>query len=45
MTVTKTANPTTLPEPGGPVTFTVVVRNTSAVDSITVTSLGDERAR
>ena len=36
ITVTKTANPTSLPEPGGPVTFTVVVRNTSAVDSITI---------
>ena len=31
--MTKTANPTSLPEPGGPVIFTVRVNNTSAVDS------------
>ncbi len=42
LAVTKTANPTSLPEPGGSVLFTLVVRNTSAVDSITVTSLVDD---
>jgi hypothetical protein len=38
--VDKTANPTTMPEPGGPVTYTVVVTNTSA-QSLTITSLTD----
>ena len=42
MTVSKTANPTSLPEPGGPVTFTVVVRNTSTVDSVTIDTLTDD---
>ncbi len=42
LAVTKTANPTSLPEPGGSVLFTLVVRNTSAVDSITLTSLADD---
>ena len=39
--VTKTANPTSLAEPGGAVHFTVRVDNTSAVDSVTITSLVD----
>jgi YVTN family beta-propeller protein len=39
--VTKTANPTGLPEPGGPVNFTVRIDNTSAVDAVTITSLVD----
>ncbi len=34
--VVKTANPTSLPEPGGNVTFTVQVTNTSSVDSLTI---------
>ncbi len=38
--VDKTANPVTLPEPGGTVTFTVVVTNTS-FESVTLTSLTD----
>lgn len=38
--VTKTALPTTLPEPGGSVTYTVLVENRS-VDTVTVTSLVD----
>ena len=40
--VTKTANPTSLPEPGGPVTFDVSVANTGAVDSVTINSLIDD---
>ena len=40
--VTKTANPTSLPEPGGNATFAVEVKNTSAVDSVTITSLTDD---
>ena len=39
--VTKSATPTTLPEPGGNATFDVTVKNTSAVDSVTITSLSD----
>ena len=39
--VTKTADPTTVPEPGGPVTFTVVVDNTSTVDTVTIDTLDD----
>ncbi|HDN78946.1 MAG TPA: hypothetical protein ENG33_00605, partial [Chloroflexi bacterium] len=38
--VTKSANPTSLPEPGGTVNFTVVVANTS-VEEVTLTSLTD----
>jgi hypothetical protein len=41
ITVSKTANPTNLDEPGGPVTFTIVVRNTS-VETVTLTSLDDD---
>ena len=40
--VTKTATPTSLPEPGGNATFDVTVENTSAVDSVTITSLSDD---
>jgi hypothetical protein len=40
LTVTKTPSPTTLSEPGGSVTFTVVVNNTSA-ESVTLTTLTD----
>ncbi len=39
--VTKTASPTTSPETGADVTFTVVVENTSAVDDVTVNSVSD----
>ncbi len=42
ITVVKTANPTSLPEPGGNVTFTVQVTNTSSVDSVTITELNDD---
>ncbi|MCB0192181.1 MAG: hypothetical protein KDJ65_09590 [Anaerolineae bacterium] len=41
ISVTKTANPTSLPEPGGAVNFTVKVKNTSAVDTVTLNSLTD----
>ena len=40
--VTKTANPTSLPEPGGSATFSVVIQNTSAADSVTISSLTDD---
>ena len=45
--VTKSASPTTVPEPGGPVTFTVTVRNTSPTDavSLTVASFVDKIGR
>ncbi|MBN1640071.1 MAG: hypothetical protein JXA09_02455, partial [Anaerolineae bacterium] len=39
--VLKTADPTAVDEPGGDVTFTVVVNNLSAVDTVTITSLID----
>jgi hypothetical protein len=41
ISVTKTANPTSVAEPGGNVTFTVRIDNTSAVDSVTISSLTD----
>ncbi|MCE7987353.1 MAG: DUF11 domain-containing protein [Caldilinea sp. CFX5] len=37
--ITQSAQPANLPEPGGPVTFTVVIRNKSAVDVVTVTKV------
>jgi hypothetical protein len=40
--VTKTADPTSVPEPGAAVTFTVDVENTSLVDSITIDSIVDD---
>ena len=40
--VTKTADPTSLPEPGGNASFSVTVKNTSANDSVTITSLSDD---
>jgi LruC domain-containing protein len=41
--VTKTANPITVTEPGGEVTFTVVVENQSnPLDPVTITSLVDD---
>jgi len=41
LSVIKTANPTSLPEPGGPVTFTVAVTNASPSGDITLTALQD----
>ena len=40
---TKTANPTSVPETGGTVTFTVVVENTSLVDTVTINSVVDDQ--
>src|SRR5215204_2802963 len=40
--VTKTADPVSLPEPGGNASFSVVVKNTSAVDAVTISSLTDD---
>lgn len=42
ITLTKTANPTTINEPGGPVTFTVRIDNNVAVESVDITSLVDD---
>ena len=39
--VTKTANPISVPEPGGNVLFTFVVKNTSTQGPVTITSLSD----
>lgn len=41
-TVTKTAAPATVPEPGGDVVFSVVVTNTSKVEAATVTAISDD---
>ncbi|WP_225752563.1 DUF11 domain-containing protein [Actinotalea sp. Marseille-Q4924] len=40
--VTKTADPTSVPETGGNVTFTFVVKNTSTEEPVTITSLEDD---
>ncbi len=42
ISVGKTASPTALPEPGGPVTFSVTVDNDSSVDGVTLESLVDD---
>src|SRR4030095_3470833 len=39
--VTKTASPTSVNEPGGSVSFTVRLDNSSAVDSVTIATLND----
>ena len=39
--VTKTAGPTAVPETGGNVLFTFVVKNTSSEEPVTITSLAD----
>ncbi|MCA1683979.1 MAG: hypothetical protein LC708_02475, partial [Actinobacteria bacterium] len=41
ISVVKTADPLSRPEPGGDFTFTVVVTNTSAVEPVTITALTD----
>ena len=43
ITVTKTPTPNRLPEPGGTVSYAVVVRNTSTVDAVTISSLVDNK--
>jgi hypothetical protein len=40
---TKTASPTSVDEPGGDVTFTITVQNTSAVDDVTINSVIDNQ--
>ena len=42
ISVTKTANPTTVPESGGDVDYTVQVENTSSVDSVTIDTVNDD---
>ncbi len=42
MTISKSADPSSLPEPGGPVDFMLVVTNTSSVDTITLADLVDD---
>ncbi len=42
ISVEKTANPTSIEEPGGNIEFTVKVTNTSAVDAITLTTIADD---
>lgn len=39
--VIKTASPASLPEPGGLINFTVKVKNTSPIDTVTLNSLND----
>ncbi len=39
---TKTASPTSVPETGGDITFTIAVENTSAVDTVTINSVSDD---
>lgn len=42
LNVVKTAAPTTLPEPGGEVTYTVDVKNTATVESVVIKTLVDD---
>lgn len=42
ITVTKTANPTSVDEPGANVTFSVSVKNNSSVDAVTIDSMNDD---
>lgn len=41
ITAIKTADPTSVDEPGGPVTFSVSVKNESTVENVTLTALND----
>ncbi len=41
ITAIKTADPTSVDEPGGPVTFSVAVKNDSTVENVTLTTLND----
>jgi uncharacterized repeat protein (TIGR01451 family) len=43
ISVSKTPNPSVLQEPGGNVTYTIIVTNTSSIDPIRITSLVDDR--
>ena len=40
--VIKTANPDSLPQPGGDVTFSILINNLSATDAVTIDSLVDD---
>ncbi len=42
ISVTKSADPATVPETGGNVTFTIIVGNTSAADSVTIEAVVDD---
>ncbi|MEP7224297.1 MAG: hypothetical protein ABI783_05005 [Actinomycetota bacterium] len=42
ISVSKSANPTTLKEPGGPVTFSVTITNTSADVNVTIDNVVDD---
>ena len=42
ITVVKTATPSSIPDPGGNVTFDVTVTNTSLVDTVTLTLIADD---
>ena len=41
ITIEKVAEPTSVSEPGGSVTFTFTIRNTSPADTVTITELDD----
>ena len=41
ITIDKVASPTSVAEPGGPVTFTFTIHNTSPADTVTLTELTD----
>jgi uncharacterized repeat protein (TIGR01451 family) len=43
ISVSKTPNPSVLQEPGGNVTYTIIVTNTSSIDPIRITSLVDDK--
>ena len=43
ITVSKSANPTTIKEPGGPVTFSVTITNTSADVVVTIDNVVDDK--
>ena len=43
LTVSKSADPTTIKEPGGPVTFSVTITNTSADVDVTVDNVVDDK--
>jgi uncharacterized repeat protein (TIGR01451 family) len=43
ISVSKRPNPSVLQEPGGNVTYSIVVTNTSAIDPVTITSLVDDK--
>ncbi len=42
ITVDKTASPTSVPEPGGTVTYTAKITNDAAVESVTISTIDDD---